>query len=222
MSLNIDQVTSGSLEIYKNKGACKFYFAQARLKKIGQNKQNGQVVGERYTVDRTGSIIVDVCPSIPPKNRNDLPTTQWDRKITFSLGVNDIIKLLEYQSLLDRLMLEFGNMTDAVNSFAKDKYPKTTLSLTHKYTARDGVNYTKRMQFKPGVGNYEGTFQMSMSSYTGDDYKNSENVTVPFSAGEFAAFMILIRESLPDVLLWGNRAMQASVQMSSEVMLTNW
>lgn len=221
--MKINQVTSGSFEVYKNKGAMKFYFAQARIKKIGQNKSFGKVVGDRYTVDRTGSIIIDCCPSIPPKSRNELPVTQWDKKITFSLGVNDIVALIGYSDLLDRLVLEYGNITDAVNAFSEDKYPKTSLSLTHKYTPKgENEEYTKRLNIRPGVGKYEGTYQISMSSYKGSNYQNSENVNVPFSGGEFAAFMILVRESLPDVLLWGSKAVSSTLNMSTEQMLENW
>jgi hypothetical protein len=221
--MKINQVTSGSFEIYKSKGAMKFYFAQPRIKKIGQNKSFGNVVGDRYTVDRTGSIIIDCCPSIPPKNRGDLPVTQWDKKITFSLGVNDIVAIIGYRKLLDRLILEYGNVSDAVQAFSSDKYPKTSLSLTHKYTPRDqSEELTKRLNVRPGVDKYEGTYQVSMSSYKGSDYKNSQNVNVPFSGGEFEAFMILVQESLPDVLLWGSRAVESTINMSTDQMLEAW
>lgn len=221
--MNINQVTSGSFEIYKNKGAMKFYFAQPWIKKIGQNKSFGKVVGDRFTVDRTGSIIIDCCPSIPPKNRGDLPITQWDKKITFSLGVNDIVALIGYRKNLERLVTEYGNISDAVAAFSQEKYPKTTLSLTHKYTPREQKEeFTKRLNIRPGVDRYEGTYQVSMSCYKGSDYKNSENVNVPFSCGEFEAFMILIEESLPDVLLWGSRAVASTVNMSTDQMLKDW
>ncbi len=221
--MKINQVTSGSFEIYKNKGAMKFYFAPPRIKKIGQNKSFGKVVGDRYTVDKTGSIIIDCCPSVPPTKRGDLPVTQWDKKITFSLGVNDVVALIGYRKLLERLILEYGNISDAVKAFSNDKYPKTSLSLTHKYTPKDqSEELTKRFNIRPGVDKYEGTYQVSMSSYKGNDYKNSHNVNLPFSCGEFESFMTLVQESLPDILHWGSRSVSATTNMAASQMLENW
>jgi hypothetical protein len=67
--------------------------------------------------------------------------------------------------------------------------PEEPRKLIHKTDT-----HTKSVFFKPGVGDYEGTYMMQLAV---SDGKTMQNINVPFSCGEYVVFVTLIKSLLP-------------------------
>lgn len=67
----------------------------------------------------------------------------------------------------------------------------------------------KVLEFKPGTGNYEGTWNMYLSQGQGPD---RQSVMVPFSGGEHAILIRLLVSACPLLIGWSDSAIQGSSQ----------
>jgi hypothetical protein len=119
---------SGTFAIFKGKGAAKF-------SQIGPTRnQNGWV-------KKNGAVLLEAAPAVGTRP-DGLPLYDWDQKISFAIGIQDITQLFD---------------------------PKTD-KLFHKSTS-GGFESTKTLKFVPGTGNYEGTYQMFLNQ-SHDDQNN--------------------------------------------------
>jgi len=89
---------TGQHKVYKNTGAVVFGLIPARH-------------NEKGFVEKAGAVLVEAAPA-EGKGPNGLPKYNWDRKITFAIGVQDISNLLSENPKLNRLFHEH------------DKHPK--------------------------------------------------------------------------------------------------
>ena len=246
-NLNIDVVTSGTCEVYKNRAAGKFAFAMPTFKRIGKfflPDESGRYeqVGSRHTVDRAGSIICEICPSTPPEKRGDLPTCRWDEKRRFSLGYQDMIAILYWYRQLDKISVYPGDLTEYIQGLP-NKWA-ANLRLDHQYTKKDRgtgklIHYSKKMQLQPGVGSkYEGTVQMRFDQEQTEDpvfddkgnldksksgpTTKDEQLSLPFSGPEWLGFMRLVDSAIPASLAWGGDSGTATLVQRQLEMMDNF
>lgn len=242
---SIDIIQSGNCEVYKNKAAGKFGFAAPVFKSIGKHylrnpAGGGSVVGLKHTVDRAGSIIAEICPSKPPavRKKGALPICQWDQKRTFSIGYQDMIKLLAW----DRKIQKLSPYPGAFSDFLADNGLKAwnyDLQLPHQYTKSvrdpdtnkyDKIHYSKTLKVRPGQGDkYEGSVQMYIDQdewvnpvfnddgeCIGGDKTSYEQIMLPWSEDEWLGFIMLVKAALPAALAWGDGAALYTVRNNQQ------
>lgn len=96
----------------------------------------------------------------------------WSNKITFAIGMSDLTTL-------------FGN-------------PDEPKALIH---TMPGSDTTKKLEFIPGEGKYQGTYRLSMSEFSRDKSKNN-SIMVPLDAGEYTVLLRLMLSAAPKFLGW--------------------
>jgi len=124
-----DNEKLGEFAIFKKKGAAKFKPMHLRR-------------DDRGFVSKPGAILLEMAPSVGTRE-DGLPLYDWTKKITFAIGVPDIIKMLE-------------------------NGPK---ELTHQTSNASG-DITKKIKFVPGEGQYVGSWQMMGSTFTNTEKNN--------------------------------------------------
>lgn len=143
---------NGQYQVYKSTGA-----VQVRL--------------IPYKDYKNGAIYLEATKSTG-KGSNGLPNYDWDSKIKFAMGPNDIATLFE----------------------AIDK-GKSNFKLIHKINGKEGEG--KVLTFTAGQGQYKGSWMLSFV-----DRDNDNSCTVPMSAGEWRIFLEIIRQSLLTIVGW--------------------
>jgi len=147
-----------SFAIYKSNGAAKFSMLPPRH-------------NEKGYVERAGAIFLEVAPASGKQEWD------WDKKIAFAIGVQDICNLID------------------TNLQSDEKRRR----LFHDQSKNPGSsnNSVKTLEFEPGQ--WAGTFMMKVSEKDGDAWRN---VTVPITDGEYKVIRGLLTQSVSTLLGW--------------------
>lgn len=122
---------AGTFKIYKGKGAAQFSPLKARW---SQPNDQG-----RTWVTKDGAVLLEAAPVVG-KRDDGLPLCDWDKKITFALGVADVCQLVDpTNNGKVRLFHQSGGATKTLElSQGEGKYAGTyRLVLSHKGDSTD-------------------------------------------------------------------------------------
>jgi hypothetical protein len=153
---------SGQIKFYKNNGALQVKIIPPQWKEISPG---------RKTLEKEGAILLEVAPGA--KNGNDV-VWDWGSKITFAVGVPDVVLLTETPVAGGRPRLRGGG--------------EQSSRVVHDLNGK-----IKSLQINPGTGNYVNTWQLQLSEKGPGDAK-ARTLMVPLSDGEHALLMYLFKD----------------------------
>ena len=85
------QKTSGTFAIFKKKGAAKFIIMHPQR---GPDRKLKNGLTAQGFITKNGAILLEAAPT-KGTSQDGLPIVNWDKKITFAIGVQDITQLLD-------------------------------------------------------------------------------------------------------------------------------
>jgi hypothetical protein len=131
-------------------------------------------LNDRGYVDKDGGVFLQFASILPNKSPSGHNLYDWQNKITFSLGMNDIFTIVGFY---DSLM--FGYL---------DRDIQNSIKLVHVPPGQDETQ-VKRLEVRNGTAQYAGTFTLNMRSPAG------QSIVVPMSMGEMSIFINLCKEA---------------------------
>tara|TARA_R110002110_G_scaffold21756_1_gene85900 strand:+ start:398 stop:916 length:519 start_codon:yes stop_codon:yes gene_type:complete len=123
-------------------------------------------------ISKNGCIMIEIAPINQKISSEQSKYYQWDKKILFAFG-----------------------MTDLTEFFSNPNNPPSILHSKPKSTI------TKKIEFLPGEGKYEGTMRMILHEY--DKSNGGHRYTmVPLSMGEYEILKQLFLSVAPKMIGW--------------------
>jgi len=149
----------GKFRIYKASAAASFQYVPPQI-------------GEWDRITKNGCVMIEVAPINEKISSNQQRYYQWDRKILFAFGINDLTEF-------------FTN-------------PQNPPSILH---SKPNSTITKKIEFLAGEGKYEGTMRMILHEYNKSN-SGHRHTMVPLSIGEFAILIQLFTAVAPKMIGW--------------------
>lgn len=161
---------SGEFAIYKGKGAAQFRLLPPIKKTIEGNR------GPFERVEKNGAILLEAAPGLGKGDDGNL-TYDWEKKISFAIGINDIAQIFNNPDAPPRLIhVPGGNPGRGA--------PQGSV---------------KTLEFVPGEGQYAGTYMLKLSLKEGDQF---HGIQVPLTGGEWFILTRLMVGAVPQMLGW--------------------
>jgi len=101
--------TSGVFSIFKGTGAAKFSIMWPQRGNPRTLKNGKQAEG---FITKNGGVLLEAAPAVG-KRPDGLPLYDWEQKITFGIGVPDIVKLLDPKT--QKLIHQNGDVTKSLS-----------------------------------------------------------------------------------------------------------